>query len=85
MVISQIVDENDMIFKEDIMAFILNDEEDDDVEEGLQELVEQKIIEKYDQENYRVYSKEMISRMQKLFNESNEKFKDHVKNRKSSG
>lgn len=81
MVISQIVDENDMIFKEDIMAFILNDEEDDDVEEGLQELVEQKIIEKYDQENYRVYSKEMISRMQKLFNESNEKFKDHVKNR----
>lgn len=81
MIISQIVDENDMIFKEDIVLFILNEEDDENVEEGLQELVEQKIVEKYDQKNYRVYSKEMVSRMQKMFNDSSEKFKDHVKNR----
>lgn len=81
MIISQIVDENDMIFKEDIILFILNEEDDENVEEGLQELVEQKIIEKYDQKNYRVYSKEMVDRMQKLFNDASEKFKDHVKNR----
>lgn len=80
-VISQIVDENDMIFKEDVIFFLLNEEENDDLEDGLQELLEQKIIERYDAENYRVYSKDMIVRMEELFSQSDDKFKDYIKNR----
>lgn len=80
-VISQIVDENDMIFREEIISFLLNEEDGDNLEDGLQELIEQKIIEKYDTENYRVYSRDMVVRMEELFDNSDEKFKDYIKNR----
>lgn len=80
-VISQIADENNLIFKQEIMSFLLNEVEAYDLEEGLQELVEQKIIEEYDAENFRVYAKDMIQRMEDLFNQSEDTFKDHIKNR----
>lgn len=80
-VISQILDDNDMIFKEEVVFFLLNEIDGEDLEEGLQELIEQKIIEKYDSENYRVYSKDMVARMEEMFDSSDDKFKEHIKNR----
>lgn len=81
MIISQIIDENDLIFKEEVLCFLLNDEDANDLEDGIQELLEQKIIEKYDSENDRVYSRDMVSRMEDLFDNANEKFKDSVRKR----
>lgn len=81
MLISQIIDENDMIFNEEIVSFIFNSMEADVVEEGIQELVEQKVIEKYDENFYRVYSKDMVERMGTLFNNADEKFRNHVADR----
>lgn len=80
-VISQIIDENEMIFRAEVIFFILNEEEIENLEDGLLELVEQKIIEKYDTENYRVYTRDMVVRMEELYNQSDETFKDYVKNR----
>ncbi len=80
-VISQIVDESELILKEEVLFFILNDINEDELEDGIQELMEQKIIEKYDDENYRVYSKDMILRMKEIYTQSDESIKDQVRNR----
>lgn len=80
-VISQIIDEKDLIFKEEILLYLLNDYEKEDLEEGIQELLEQKIIERYDEDNFRVYSQDLLDRMLKCFSLAEETFKDKIKNK----
>lgn len=81
MTISQITDERNLIFKEEVLFFLLGETENDDLEEGIQELIEQKIIERYDRENYRVYSKDLLDKMYSSFMDASEVFKDSIKNR----
>lgn len=80
-VISQIIDEKDLIFKEEILLYLLNDSEKEYYEEGIQELLDQKIIERFDEDNFRLYSQDLLGRMTKSFNDSDEAFKDRIKNK----
>lgn len=80
-VISQIIDEKDLIFKEEILLYLLNESEKEFFEEGIQELLDQKIIERFDEDNFRLYSKDILDRMIKSFNDSDEVLKDRIKSK----
>lgn len=80
-VISQIIDEEALIFKEEILLYLFNDYDKESVADGLQELMEQKIIEQYDDDNYRVYSHDMFDRMLGVYNGLDESYKDKIRNK----
>lgn len=78
-VISQIAGEKDLIFKENVLLYILNEKEKEELNNGLLELIEQKIIERYDEENYRIYSQDIFERMESCYQKSETVFKDKIK------
>lgn len=78
-VISQIAGEKDLIFKESVLLYILSEKDKEELNNGLLELVEQKIIERYDEENYRIYSQDIFERMESCYQNSKTVFKDKIK------
>lgn len=76
--ISQIAEEKDYLFKKRVLEFLLNDYEEDDVMGAIQELVDQKVIEQYDEENYRVYSQDLFVMMREYYNSEIQVFKDKM-------
>ena len=79
--ISQITNEKDYIFKGRILEYLLNENDSEDVTMAVEELLNQKVIEQYDEEHYRVYSKELFGLMAKNYNDKSVIFKDKVRNK----
>ena len=79
--ISQISDEKDLIFREHILEFLLKDYVEDVSSALTDELVAQKIIEVYNEENYRVYTKELLALMKKHYEAESQQFKDRIQQR----
>lgn len=78
-IISQISEEKDLIFKKHVLEFLLNDYDNEEVMSAIQELVDQKVIEQYDDDNYRVYSQDLFSRMKDYYDKEPQNFKDRTK------
>lgn len=78
-IISQVSEEKDLIFKKHVLEFLLNDYDNEEVMSAIQELVDQKVIEQYDEENYRVYSQDLFFRMKEYYDNEPQNFKDRIK------
>ncbi len=78
-IISQISEEKDLIFKKHVLEFLLNDYDGEDVMSAIQDLVDQKVIEQYDDDNYRVYSQDLFFRMKEYYENEPQNFKDRIK------
>ncbi len=78
-IISQIAEEKDLIFKKHVLEFLLNDYDSEEVMSAIQELVDQKVIEQYDDDNYRVYSQDLFLRMKGHYDNEPQNFKDRIK------
>lgn len=76
--ISKITEEKDLIFKERVLEYVLDDYENEEKISAIQELIDQKVIEKYDEENYRIYSQELFDMMKLYFENENQSYKDKV-------
>lgn len=79
--ISQITNEKDYIFKIRVLEYLLSESDSEDIAIAIEELSDQRVIERYDDEHYRVYSKELFGLMLKNYNERTISFKDKVKNK----
>lgn len=79
--ISQITNEKDYIFKGRVLEYLLSENDSEDIAMAIEELSDQRVIEQYDEEHYRVYSKELFDLMLKNYNERSVIFKDKVKNK----
>jgi len=79
--ISQITDEKDFIFKGRVLEYLVREEDSEDTIQFIEELVDQKVIEQYDNENYRVYSKELFKMMLNAYEEMANSFKDTIKSK----
>lgn len=79
--IAQITNEKDYIFKHRVLEYLLSENDSEDVAMAIEELSDQKVIEQYDEEHYRVYSKELFNLMQKNYNERSMPYKDKIKNK----
>ncbi len=79
--ISQITNEKDYIFKSRVLEYLLSENDSENIAMAIEELSDQRVIEQYDDEHYRVYSKELFALMLKNYNERSISFKDKVKNK----
>lgn len=81
--ISQITNENDMIFRGNVLEFLLikEDSSDEAISQAIEELTDQKVIEIYDSMYYRVYSKELFKIMKTNYNNRSAAFRDTIKNK----
>lgn len=78
-IISQISEEKDLILKKHVLEFLLNDFDTEEVMNAIQELTDQKVIERYDEDNYRVYSQDLFYRMKEYYDNEPQNFKDRIK------
>lgn len=79
--ISQIAEEKNLIFKERIIEYLLNEFNPEELSGAIQELIDQKIIEPYGEDNYRIYTKELFFLMQENYDRVDSTFKDKIKNK----
>lgn len=81
--ISRIADEQNLIFRERILEYLMKDGSTtiEEITAAIQELADQKIIEAYDDGNYRIYTKELFALMQDNFKNQPMPFKDRIKSK----
>ena len=77
----QLVAPQDMTNLTEKVRFLLDMEQDEHFDEGLQELVKLRVIELFDQRFFRVYSGEIREIMENYFHQRDDAFKGRVKQR----
>jgi hypothetical protein len=77
----QLVAPQDMTNLTEKVRFLLDMEQDEHFDEGLQELVKLRVIELFDQRFFRVYSSEIREIMENYFHQRDDAFKSRVKHR----
>ncbi|MDN3955815.1 S1 RNA-binding domain-containing protein [Sporolactobacillus laevolacticus] len=84
--ISQVANDSDMMFRVDVIKYLVikGKIQDDTFESSVSELENQRVIERYDDSYYRVYSQELYEIMLHNYKKRPQAFRDTVKNKLDS-